>query len=116
MYDHFGSKENLLLALMEEYLAGQVAEQLALFDGERISSERPLAGSENWMARLHEHPDRFRLFVELWTHAQRDERLRRRLAGALRDAALQPSPVLRRPAPPRAACNLQPGPPSSSPT
>jgi hypothetical protein len=27
---------------------------------------------------------RFRLFVELWTHAQRDERLRRHLAGALR--------------------------------
>jgi len=26
VYDHFGSKENLLLALMEEHLAGQVAE------------------------------------------------------------------------------------------
>ena len=24
VYDHFGSKENLLLALMEEYLAGQI--------------------------------------------------------------------------------------------
>ncbi len=83
VYDHFGSKENLLLALMEEYLAGQVAAQLALFDSERTASERPLAGSENWMARLHERPDRFRLFVELWTHAQRDERLRRHLAGAL---------------------------------
>jgi AcrR family transcriptional regulator len=84
VYDHFGSKENLLLALMEEYLAGQVAAQLLLFDRERTTSERPLAGSEDWMARLHESPDRFRLFVELWTHAQRDERLRRHLAGALR--------------------------------
>jgi AcrR family transcriptional regulator len=84
VYDHFGSKENLLLALMEEYLAGQVAAQLVLFDRERTTSERPLAGSEDWMARLHESPDRFRLFVELWTHAQRDERLRRHLAGALR--------------------------------
>src|ERR1039457_1011756 len=83
VYDHFGSKENLLLALMEEYLAGQVAAQLVLFDRERTTSERPLAGSEDWMARLHESPDRFRLFVELWTHAQRDERLRRHLAGAL---------------------------------
>jgi AcrR family transcriptional regulator len=83
LYDHFGSKENLLTALMEEYLAGQVAVQLALFDGERISSERPLAGSEDWMARLGENPEPFRLFVELWTHAQRDERLRGRLAGAL---------------------------------
>jgi AcrR family transcriptional regulator len=83
VYDHFGSKENLLIALLEEYLAGQITEQLALFDGDRTSSERPLAGSENWMARLQERPDRFRLFVELWTHAQRDEQLRLRLAGAL---------------------------------
>jgi AcrR family transcriptional regulator len=84
VYDHFGSKENLLLALMEEYLAGQVAAQLMLFDRERTSAERPLAGSEDWMSRLHESPDRFRLFIELWTHAQRDEQLRRHLAGALR--------------------------------
>src|SRR6476620_2072446 len=35
VYDHFGSKENLLLALMEEHLAGQVAEQIELFDRER---------------------------------------------------------------------------------
>jgi AcrR family transcriptional regulator len=85
VYDHFGSKENLLTALVEEYLAGAIAEQLTLFDGDRATWERPLAGSENWMARLHEHPDRFRLFVELWTLAQRDEQLRLRLAGALRE-------------------------------
>jgi AcrR family transcriptional regulator len=83
VYDHFGSKENLLLALLEEHLAGQVAEQLALYDPRRSTQERPLAGSENWMAHLRKSPDRFRLFVELWTHAQRDERLRDGLAGAL---------------------------------
>jgi len=85
LYDHFGSKENLLTALIEEYLAGAIAEQLTLFDGDRASSERPLAGSENWMAHLHERPERFRLFVELWTLAQRDQQLRLRLAGALRE-------------------------------
>jgi AcrR family transcriptional regulator len=83
VYDHFGSKENLLLALMEEYLAGQIVEQLELFDRGRTTWERPLAGSDRWMASLRESPDRFRLFIELWAHAQRDERLRRRLAGAL---------------------------------
>lgn len=83
VYAHFGSKENLLLALMEEYLAGQVVEQLELFDRDRVTWERPLAGSERWMERLHESPDRFRLFVELWAHAQRDESLRLRLAEAL---------------------------------
>jgi AcrR family transcriptional regulator len=109
VYHHFGSKENLLLALMEEYLAGQLTAQLALFDRERSTWERPLAGSEDWMGRLDEHPDRFRLFVELWSYAQRDDRLRRHLAGALRtlhatftqfavvsaaDAGLQPPPAV----------------------
>jgi AcrR family transcriptional regulator len=83
VYGHFGSKENLLLALVEEYLAVQIAEQMELFDRDRATWERPLAGSDRWMDRLQENPDRFRLFVELWAYAQRDERLRERLSGGL---------------------------------
>ncbi len=83
VYAHFGSKENLLLALVEEHLAGQVAEQLELFDRERVTWDRPLAGSERWMESLQREPDRFRLFIELWAQAQRDEQLRPRLAAAL---------------------------------
>jgi AcrR family transcriptional regulator len=88
VYSHFGSKENLLLALMEEHLASQIAEQIALFDRERETDgrttwERPLAGSARWMAELDENPSPFRLFIELWVYAQRDERLRGRLAGGL---------------------------------
>lgn len=88
VYGHFGSKENLLMALMEEHLTQQVIDQVALFDRERTTWERPLAGSQRWMQGLDDDPDPFRLFVELWTYAQRDERLRTRLAdglGALRD-------------------------------
>jgi AcrR family transcriptional regulator len=83
VYGHFGSKENLLLALMGEHLTRQIAEQVALFDRERITWERPLAGSARWMERLEQDPDPFRLFVELWIYAQRDERLRARLADGL---------------------------------
>lgn len=83
VYAHFGSKENLLLALMEEHLARQVVEQVTLFDRERNTWERPLAGSARWMERLEEDPDPFRLFIELWSYAQRDERLRERLADGL---------------------------------
>ncbi|HXB64850.1 MAG TPA: TetR/AcrR family transcriptional regulator [Solirubrobacteraceae bacterium] len=83
VYAHFGSKENLLLALMEEHLAGQVVEQLQLFDRERVTWERPLAGSDSWMENVSDNPERFRLFVELWVYAQRDEGLRTRLAAAL---------------------------------
>jgi AcrR family transcriptional regulator len=83
VYAHFGSKENLLLALLEEHLTSQIAEQMALFDRERVTWERPLAGSAHWMERLEQDPDRFRLLIELWIYAQRDERLRERLAAGM---------------------------------
>jgi AcrR family transcriptional regulator len=83
VYSHFGSKENLLIALLEEHLAEQIAEQIATFDLGIDRWERPRAGSDRWMASLERDPDPFRLFVELWVYAQRDERLRRRLAGGL---------------------------------
>jgi hypothetical protein len=47
-----------------------------------------VAGSDQFMAKLEETPDVFRLLVEFWVHAQRDERLRERFAaglGALRE-------------------------------
>ncbi len=85
VYSHFGSKENLLLALSEQQRAAQLAEQRELFDLGRAGSERPLAGSDRWMEILREEPDRFRLFVELWVRAQRDERLRGMLAAGVED-------------------------------
>ncbi|HXB15231.1 MAG TPA: helix-turn-helix domain-containing protein [Solirubrobacteraceae bacterium] len=85
VYSHFGSKENLLLALSHQQRIAQLTEQLELFDRERTSWERPLAGSARWMEVLREEPDRFRLFVELWVRAQRDERLRERLAAGVED-------------------------------
>jgi AcrR family transcriptional regulator len=79
VYDHFGSKENLLIALLDEHLAVEVAEQVALFDPSLDVSVRPRAGADRWMQSLTEDPDVFRLFVELWVHAQRDESLRGRV-------------------------------------
>jgi len=79
VYDHFGSKENLLVALLDEYLTAEIADQVALFDPAKETSERPRAGAEHWMEQLRSDPAVFRLFVELWVHAQRDDRLRRRL-------------------------------------
>jgi AcrR family transcriptional regulator len=79
VYDHFGSKENLLVALLDEHLTIEIAEQVALFDPAKATAERPRAGADRWMTELRDDPDVFRLFVELWVHAQRDERLRRRL-------------------------------------
>jgi AcrR family transcriptional regulator len=88
VYAHFGSKEKLLLALLQEHLTRQIAEQLELFararsDRDSPTWERPRAGSDSWMRRLEQDPDPFRLFVELWSYAQRDEQLRAGLAGGL---------------------------------
>ena len=83
VYAHFGNKEQLLLAVLEDYFERDVAEQRALFDRDRTTWERPLAGTDRWMQRLLAEPDRFRLFVELWAHAQRDEGMRECLAEGL---------------------------------
>jgi AcrR family transcriptional regulator len=83
VYDHFGSKEKLLLALLDEHLAAQIAEQIALFDPSKATAERPRAGADRWMAELEENPDAFRLFVESWVHAQRDADLRGRVAAGM---------------------------------
>ena len=83
VYDHFGSKENLLFALLDEHLATQIAEQVALFDPAKAAAERPRAGSDQWMKELDEDPDSFRLFVEAWVHGQRDEELGRRVAAGI---------------------------------
>ena len=83
VYAHFGSKDNLLLALVEEYVAHEVAEQVALFDRSETTWKRPLAGSDTFMAELEARPDLFRLLIELWVAAQRDERLRERYVAGL---------------------------------
>ena len=76
VYDHFGSKEKLLLALLDEHLSEQITEQIALFDPSLATEERPRVGADRWMAELEEDPDAFRLFVEAWLHGQRDDELR----------------------------------------
>jgi AcrR family transcriptional regulator len=83
VYGHFGSKNNLLVALMEEYLAAEIAEQVALFDRDTTTWKRPLAGSDQWMHELDESPAAFRLLVEFWVASSRDEALRARFAAGL---------------------------------
>jgi AcrR family transcriptional regulator len=83
VYGHFGSKDNLLVALMEEYLAAEIAEQVALFDRDETTWKRPLAGSDQWMNELDAAPEAFRLLIEFWLAAGRDEQLRERFAAGL---------------------------------
>jgi AcrR family transcriptional regulator len=83
VYDHFGSKENLLFALLDEHLAAQIAEQITLFDSSRHTVERPRPGADRWMDELVEDPDVFRLFVEAWVRSQRDHELSDRVRAGM---------------------------------
>jgi len=83
IYANFGSKSGLLVALFEEYVAAEIAEQVALFDRSETSWRRPLAGSDRYMDELDTSPDLFRLLIEFWLLAQRDDELRASFAGGL---------------------------------
>jgi AcrR family transcriptional regulator len=80
LYGHFGSKGNLLVALIEEHLAQEIATQVALFDRDEITWQRPFVGSDRWMAEVEETPEAFRLLAEFWLAASRDEDIRERVA------------------------------------
>jgi AcrR family transcriptional regulator len=76
VYGHFGSKGNLLVAVMQEHLAAEIADQVGLFDRDETTWKRPLAGSRRWMEELDESPEALRLLIEYWLATARDERLR----------------------------------------
>jgi AcrR family transcriptional regulator len=83
VYDHFGSKENLLFALLDEHLSQEIGEQLTLFDAYRETPGRPAIGAERWLAHVQEDPDAFRLFIEAWVKGQRDEAVRERVVAGI---------------------------------
>lgn len=108
VYGHFGSKDGLLVAVMQEHLAAEIADQVGLFDRDETTWKRPLAGSRRWMEELEEDPAPFRLLLEYWLATARDERLREGFVGGLdamrtlfagfvrdsiADAGLDPSPA-----------------------
>ena len=80
LYSHFGSKEGLFLALLEERLAADVRRYEEAFAGPGDPRERATRGAEAWMRSLHENRDAFPLFVEFWAAAVRDPKLRPRFA------------------------------------
>jgi AcrR family transcriptional regulator len=79
VYDHFGSKESLLFALLDEHLSAEIGALLTLFEEHRETPGRPQIGADRWLDHVQEDPHAFRLFVEAWVIGQRDEALRARV-------------------------------------
>ena len=83
VYDHFGSKDSLLFALLDEYLTAEIAEQLALFEANRNVPGRPQIAADRWLEHVEADPAVLRLFVEAWARGQRDEAVRERVLATI---------------------------------
>ena len=80
VYSRFGSKADLFLAILDEHIDQIVAgvTQVAGLDQPLPAHAELLAGRR--MALLERERDWFPLVLEFWSHAARDERLRREFA------------------------------------
>jgi AcrR family transcriptional regulator len=79
VYSNFEGKEDLFLALYEEWVAKRVAEIEATFSGEGTLAERARTAVDDWLGRLAGDPEAFLLRLEFTARAARDPQLRRKL-------------------------------------
>ncbi len=89
LYSNFDGKSDLFLAVFEQYQAERAQEIRAAVAAAGAPGKRPADGAAQWMEKLAGEPGWFPLFMEFWSHAVRDEELRRRFAiplGAVRVA------------------------------
>jgi AcrR family transcriptional regulator len=80
LYSNFAGKEEVLLALLEQQVAGIGDRILAATLAEEDPVEKLRAGARAWMAFLDEEPQLYALMIEFWTIWVRDPELRPRHA------------------------------------
>jgi len=80
VYSNFDGKEDLFLALYEQWVARRVAEIDATWSGKGTLAERARAAADEWMRRLASDPAPFLLRLELTVRAAHDRDLERKLA------------------------------------
>jgi AcrR family transcriptional regulator len=80
VYSNFESKEDLFLALYEQWVARRVAEIDATWSGQGTLAERARAAADEWVRRLESDPAPFLLRLELTVRAAHDRDLQQKLA------------------------------------
>lgn len=80
VYSNFQGKEDLFLALYEQWVASRVAEIEAGWAEQASLAERARAAADEWIERFGRDPEAFLLRLEFSTRAARDSSLRRHLA------------------------------------
>jgi AcrR family transcriptional regulator len=94
IYWHFGGKDDLFLAVLEEYTTTRVHEYDAVqvgVDGGRLP---PRAWADQWMQRLHEEPELLILILEFAVHAWRNPPLREAFAARMAASRLALARIL----------------------
>jgi AcrR family transcriptional regulator len=79
VYSNFADKEDLFLALYEQWVAERVAEIETEQNDQLTLGEWARAAAEGWMSRVQRDPDAFLLRLEFTARVARDPELRRKL-------------------------------------
>ncbi|HEY5194847.1 MAG TPA: helix-turn-helix domain-containing protein [Solirubrobacteraceae bacterium] len=79
VYSNFAGKEDLFLAVFEQYMAERVAEVARASEIEGSFAERARAGADQWMQRFAADRDTFLLHLEFMIHAARNPHLSKQL-------------------------------------
>jgi AcrR family transcriptional regulator len=79
VYSNFAGKENLFLAVFEQYMTQRIAEVTQASDIDGPFAERARAAADQWMQRLAEDRNTFLLHLEFMIHAARHPHLSRQL-------------------------------------
>jgi AcrR family transcriptional regulator len=80
LYAHFAGKEDLFLALLDHTLAADVRGYAEASQSGGTVAERARAAADRWMQVLAARPDYFPLFIEFWSYAVREPRVREQFA------------------------------------
>jgi AcrR family transcriptional regulator len=79
VYSNFSGKEELFLAVFEQYMSERIAEVAQASEVEGTFPERARAAADQWMARFGEDRETFLLHLEFMIHAARNPELSRQL-------------------------------------
>jgi AcrR family transcriptional regulator len=79
VYSNFAGKEELFLAVFEQYMSQRIAEVTAATSTEAPFPERARAAADQWMRRFTEDRETFLLHLEFMIHAARNPKLSKQL-------------------------------------
>lgn len=94
IYWHFGGKDDLFLAVFEDYTATRVHELEAIQRAVDTGALTPRAWGDQWMRRVHDNPEFLVLIIEFAVHAWRNPPLREAFANRMATGRLAVARIL----------------------